>query len=99
MVKLLNAEPSFVATRAMEFIVGDEVELVRGRTPERRVVVLGVEFPARTVVWRRDCVFAVGARSGLGVGGGFVVDAAGEEVGVYATKRGCEKNQLGAQEI
>lgn len=78
MVKLSIVEPSFVATRAMEFIVGDEVELVRGRTPERRVVVLGVEFPARTVVWWRDCVLAVGARSGLGVAGGFVGDAAEE---------------------
>ena len=72
MIKLVIADPSFVAARALVSAVGDEFELIRRRMPERHVMGFGVEFPARTAVWWWDCVLAVGARSGLGVAGGLV---------------------------
>jgi hypothetical protein len=72
MIKLVIADPSFVAARALVSAVGDEFELIRRRMPERHVMGSGVEFPARAVVWWWDCVLAVGARSGLGVARGLV---------------------------
>ena len=50
MIKLVIADPSFVAARASVSAVGDEFELIRKRIPERQIMGFGVECPARTVV-------------------------------------------------
>jgi hypothetical protein len=94
----LVAVASVVAMRMFESTIIDEFELIASRTPERDILVF-VEFPARHVVEWRDCVLAIGARSGLvAVGAGSDYDIgnrAEEQVSVYAT--GGHGSQPGAK--